>query len=200
MSMEEPPALDQQPPPLPIGRRSAHAGARRGAAGRVLAALVIMSLLLGAAINWGWTQQRRNVHARAMLNIVQTDLTLLQARQADVVLLLADAETELLPFAPAHVTAEGRPALAVAWNPRMQRGVLLAGRLPLLASGEVYMLRAWSPGVAEAAAALSFEASHGEIARLFHLDRVKTVEEFRISQEPAGGNPAAPALYSASLH
>jgi hypothetical protein len=197
MNMEEPPDL-YRPPPRGQRSSSGHA-ATTGSRGPSLAPLVMLSLLLGAAISWGWSHQQRNHSLRGTLSIVQADLTLMQAHQADAVLLLGDAETQLLAFAPAHVTAEGRPALAVAWNPRMQRGLLLAGRMPLLSSGQVYMLREVSAGTEEAAPIALIDPQAGEIARLFHVNASRAVREFRISEEPRQGDPAAPPIYTARV-
>jgi hypothetical protein len=183
--MEHASSLNLSPPPLP--RRAAP---RLGVSPLVV---VLICLLLGMAMGWGWSGEIAASRMSHALDVTKTDLTFVQARQSDLASLLSDPQSQIIHFSAA--ASKSTATVVLIWNPSSGRGMLLCQELWPLPAGQKYRLSG-ADGVQGATELVSFTSARGVTAIPFHIPFTESFTHFTLSAGTANA-PATQPLFTA---
>lgn len=150
--------------------------------------VVLICLLLGIAIGWGWSGERAASQMADALEVAKTNMTYVQSNQSELAALLADPQTQIIPLHPSASVANASAVLV--WNAPSGHAMLVCQELWPLSEGHKYQLTART-GQSQTVLA-SFSAAHGVTAVQFHIPSDASFSRFELSSGAAsdGGSHA----------
>jgi hypothetical protein len=158
------------PPPLPRLARPMRLGVSP-------LVVVLICLLLGLALGWGYSGELAASRMAQALDVTKTNLTFVQSHQSELATLLADPQSRVVPFNA--VASTSGATVALVWNPQSGHGVLLCQALWPLPDGEKYQLKANEGG--NATALVSFTPTHGVTVIAFDMPAGGSFSHFELS-------------------
>jgi hypothetical protein len=155
--------------------------------------VVLICLLLGLALGWGYSGELAASRMAQTLDATKTNLTFAQSHQSEVATLLADPHSQVIHF-NAVASASGA-TVTLVWNPQNGRGVLLCQALWPLPDGQKYRLNAG--GDENATELVSFTPNHGVTVVPFHIPAGGSFAHFELSSGEKGATASQPLFTAA---